>query len=400
MNKTQADRPFILLRNGTVFAPEPKGQMDLILCGDRIALMDHDLNVPSIYLQDSIDLKGKWVFPGLLDPHVHIAGAGGEGGPGTRTEGIKIDRFLQAGITTVVGCLGTDGITRSVDTVLLKAKTLRAQGLSAWIYTGSYQIPPPTITGSISRDIALFQEIIGVGEVALSDHRSSMPSLHEFVRVLQQARLGGMIAGKCGLVNIHIGDYGEPFAMIDEALSIPGIHAEQMLPTHCNRSRLVFEKAKAFAKRGFIDLTCSSYPYFPDVEIKPSTAWEALLEDGAPPESITLSSDAGGSLPRFNSEGQYSGMAEGDPGSILKELIDMIEPRIDNPRSLEMALATATRNTAKRLKLKHKGTLTAGASADLMVLDSGMNIDTLFANGRLMMRAGRLTREPNDSIAE
>ena len=93
-------------------------------------------------------------------------------------------------------------------------------------------------------------------------------------------------------------------------------------------------------------------------------------------------------------------MAEGDPGSILKELIDMIEPRIDNPRSLEMALATATRNTAKRLKLKHKGTLTAGASADLMVLDSGMNIDTLFANGRLMMRAGRLTREPNDSIAE
>ncbi len=390
----------LLLKNGTVYAPTHMGRLDLLIAGDKIALLGPGLIIPKLYLSETIDLKGKWVFPGLIDPHIHIAGAGGEGGPGSRTEGLKLEQIVNAGITTVVGCLGTDGFTRSVESVLMKAKALRAQGLSAWIYTGSYQIPPPTISGSISRDIALIDEVIGVGEVALADHRSSMPDLNAFLSVLQQARIGGMIGGKSGIVNIHIGDYGEPFDIIEQALGIPGINVGQMLPTHCNRSRAVFNQAIRYAARGYIDLTSSSYPYFPDVEIKPSQAWEELLEAGVSPDAITFSSDAGGSLPSFDQEGRCIGLAEGAPESLLSELIDMISLKPGEPAWVEKTLATITRNTASRLKLGTKGTLKEGASADLLVLDQSMSLQLLVANGKILMRDGRISTDPSGSITE
>ncbi len=376
----------ILLKNGIVFSPTHLGPSDLLIAGERIVHIGSGLVIPEIFLQEEIDLKGKWIVPGLIDGHVHIAGAGGEGGPGTRTEGVGLERLVRAGITSVIGCLGTDGVTRSVESVLMKAKSLKAQGLSAWIYTGSYQIPSPTITGEISRDIALIEEVIGSGEIALADHRSSMPTLHEFVSLLQQSRLGGMLGGKCGLVNIHIGDHGAPFALLEEALAIPGIHPDQMLPTHCNRSRGVFDQAVGFAKHGFVDLTCSAYPYFPDVEVKPSRAWEELLEAGIAPERITLSSDAGGSLPRFDPDGHFIGMDEGEPDSVLREIRDMVRACKNDPSRIELALSTVTRNVAKRLRLDRRGEIREGYRSDLLVLDQNMNVFLTLAGGTAMYR--------------
>ena len=390
----------ILLKNGTVYGPTYLGQTDLLIAGSRIARLSSGLNIPSASLDETINLEGKWVFPGLIDSHVHFAGAGGEGGTITRTEGIGAEQLYHAGITTVVGCLGTDGFTRSVESVLMKTKKLRAKGLSAWMYTGSYQVPPPTLTGSISRDIALFEEIIGVGEIALADHRSSMPTLHDFISVLQQARLGGMIGGKCGITNIHIGDYGEPFAYLEQAIQIPGIYPDQMLPTHCNRTRSVFDCSKRYATRGNIDLTTSSYPYFPDSEIKPSAAFQELLNDGISADVITLSSDAGGSLPRFDRKGCFIGMDEGDPVSLFNELIDMIQLNPIDPAWVEKALSTVTRNVATRLKLNGIGCIMEGCRADMLVLDQGMNLTMLFCNGIIKMRDGRLQEKPTVSIEE
>jgi beta-aspartyl-dipeptidase (metallo-type) len=376
----------LLLKNGVVFSPAHLGTFDLLIAGERIVHIGPELVIPKMYLQDSIDLQGKWILPGLIDAHVHIAGAGGEGGPGTRTEGVGVDRLVKAGITSVVGCLGTDGVTRAVESVLMKAKALKAKGLSAWIFTGSYQIPSPTITGQIARDIALIEEVIGTGEIALADHRSSMPTLHEFVSLLQQSRLGGMLGGKSGLVNIHIGDHGSPFALLEEALAVPGIHPDQMLPTHCNRSRGVFDDAVRFARHGFVDLTCSAYPYFPDIEIKPSRAWEELLATGIGPERITLSSDAGGSLPRFDPEGHFVGMDEGEPDSVLREVRDMIAAHENDFSRIEMALAAVTRNVANRLRLERRGEIREGYRSDLLVLDQNMNVFLTLAGETVMYR--------------
>ena len=38
-------------------------------------------------------------------------------------------------------------------------------------------------TDSIVKDIMMIQEIIGTGEIAISDHRSSQPTFEEFTRV-------------------------------------------------------------------------------------------------------------------------------------------------------------------------------------------------------------------------
>ena len=198
----------IIIQNANVYAPDKLGKKDVLVAGGKILAIAEKImpsKIPGI-IMELIDASGKTLIPGLIDAHVHIAGAGGEGGPSTRTPEMHLSQMLAGGITSVVGCLGTDGITRDPQTVLMKAKALRTEGVSAWMYTGSYQVPTPTITGSIARDLSLIEEVIGVGEIALSDHRSSWPTTPELIRLAEEARVGGMLGGKAGIVNIHMGD--------------------------------------------------------------------------------------------------------------------------------------------------------------------------------------------------
>ncbi len=258
----------ILLRQCEIFAPESLGICDVLVAGQKIvAILDH-IEIPSALYVEVIDCVGMRMIPGLIDAHVHIAGAGGEGGPATRTPEIQLSRLLEAGVTTVVGCLGTDGLTRSVESVLMKAKGLRQEGVSAWIYTGSYQVPVTTILGDVGKDIAMIDEVIGTGEIAISDHRSSVPSVNELIRIAAHSRVGGMLGGKAGIVNIHMGDAENPFQPIYDAVSQSELSFKQFLPTHCNRNHYIFEEAKEYGKKGYVDITASSYPFFSSVRNK------------------------------------------------------------------------------------------------------------------------------------
>ena len=58
-------------------------------------------------------------------------GAQGEGGPATRTPELPTTSLLEGGTTTAVGCLGADGVTRTLSALLMKAKGLRQEGVSA-----------------------------------------------------------------------------------------------------------------------------------------------------------------------------------------------------------------------------------------------------------------------------
>ncbi len=375
----------ILIKNADVYTPEHLGIKDILIAGERIVAIQDEIDLSSLkkVLEiELIDANQKKVIPGLIDAHVHIAGAGGEGGPATRTPEMQLSQMFTGGITTVVGCLGTDGMTRSLNSVLMKVKSLREEGVSAWMYTGSYQVPPPTILGDVGKDIAMIDEIIGVGEIALSDHRSSCPSTNELIRLTEHARVGGMLGGKAGIVNIHMGDAQNPFQPIYDAVNKSELKYTQFLPTHCNRNEYIFEDAKKYGKKGYIDITASSYPYYPDYEIKPSKAIVELLNAGVPLEHITMTSDGNGSLPDFDKNGNLVKLEMGQPKSIFDELIDAV---IDERLALGKALKIVTSNVADILNLKNKGRITNGKDADLVIIDHNFKIHSLISRGKLFV---------------
>lgn len=380
----------ILFKNCQVYSPEYIGKKDVLIAGTKVVAIQDNIAFPKEMNIDIIEAEGLKMLPGLIDAHVHIAGAGGEGGPATRTPELQLSNMLEAGVTTVVGCLGTDGITRSVESVLMKVKALRQEGVSAWMYTGAYQVPTPTILGDVGKDIAMIEEIIGVGEIALSDHRSSFPNVYELIKLTEHARVGGMLGNKAGIVNIHMGDAKDPFKPLYEAVELCELKLTQFLPTHCNRNDYIFEDAKKYGKKGYIDITASSYPYFPQYEIKPSKAIVEFLKAGVPLENITMTSDACGSLPDFDEKGNLIQLEMGYPKSIFTEIVDTITKE---NLEIEKAIKVSTSNIADILKLKDKGRIAVNKDADVIVVNDDFEIIHLVANGEIMTRDKEILRK-------
>jgi beta-aspartyl-dipeptidase (metallo-type) len=377
----------LLIQNAKVYSPEPLGRKDVLIGGNKILKVEDHIGLPAGFEIEIIDASGMLLVPGLIDNHVHIAGAGGEGGPSTRTPELTLSRMFEGGVTTVIGCLGTDGFTRTVESVLMKAKSIRHEGGSAWIWTGAYQVPSPTITGDIGKDLALIEEVIGIGELSISDHRSSCPTTEELIRITAHARVGGMLGKKAGVINIHMGDAKNPFMPLHEVVRKSELKYTQFLPTHCNRNDYIFEDSKLYGKSGYIDITTSSWPYFMDEEIKPSTALKLLLEAGVPDSHITFSSDSCGSLPGFDEKGNLIKLEMGLPSANLRELSDAV---IKEKLPLEIALKVLTSNVATILKLPGKGFIAPGMDADLLLLNSGMEMVHLLAMGKWAVKESRV----------
>lgn len=384
----------ILIKQAEVYQPAYAGKKDVLIAGEIIVAIENEIDIRSLHNIPVvvIDGSGKKLIPGLIDAHAHIAGAGGEGGPSTRTPEMKLSHMLEGGITTIVGCLGTDGFTRTPESVLMKVKSLKAEGVSAFMYTGSYQVPTPTILGDVGKDIAMIEEVIGIGEIALSDHRSSCPTTTELIRLVEHARVGGMLGGKAGIANIHMGDAKNPFQPIYDALSASELKITQFFPTHCNRNHYIFEDAKRYGIKGYTDLTASSYPYDPENEIKPSKAIPELVKSGVPLEHITMTSDGNGSLPNFDEKGQLISIDMGYPKSIFTEIIDTV---ITEGFPLEKALQVVTSNVADILKLKNKGRIRTGNDADIVLLDSNNIISDLIARGQIMIHEYKTLKKGN-----
>ena len=198
---------FELLTNANVYAPESIGHQHVLICAGKIAYIGDHVPVLDERLEINItDLDGATLIPGLVDAHAHITGGGGEAGPSTRVPALFLGEYTRAGVTSVVGLLGTDDLTRNPQTLLTQVMALREEGLSAWCYTGGYHVPVTTLTDSVRSDIVNLEPVIGVGEVAISDHRSSQPTLDEILRLASEAHVAGLMTGKAGVVHFHLGD--------------------------------------------------------------------------------------------------------------------------------------------------------------------------------------------------
>lgn len=387
MNKNEPF--FTVLRNAQVLAPTDLGCQDVLIAGDKIAAIGPQIKIPTTCECREISLEGYVLLPGFLDGHVHMIGGGGEGGYATRTPEVTLSKVIQSGVTTMVGCLGTDGTTRHMTSLLAKARGLECEGISTYIYTGAYQVPTPTITGNIRNDLIIIDKVIGTGEIAISDHRSAQPSKEEILKLAAQARVGGMLSGKAGVVDLHVGDGKSGLNILFEIVEESEIPATQFIPTHVNRNPGLFKQAIEWGKKGgFIDITSGTSPERgSQLAIKPSKAIYDALQAGVGLNNITMSSDGNGSMPRFDEHWNTIGVMVASEESLLAELRDLVQKE-NVP--LEKAVQVVTQNVACALKLwPHKGNIQVGADADFVVLTPAMELYQVWAKGRKMLQDGK-----------
>lgn len=380
-----------IIKSGEIYAPEYMGRKDLVIVADKIEGMYDDIKIPEDFLNIKvIDASGKLIFPGFIDSHVHITGGGGEGGYKTRTPEIVLSDIISGGVTTVVGCLGTDATTRNMKELIAKARSLEEEGITTYTYTGSYEVPIRTLTDAPSTDIIIIDKIIGIGEIAISDHRSSQPTFEEFVKVVSAARVAGLLSGKSGVVNVHLGDGKKKLEYLHRLIDETEIPVTQVIPTHINRTLRVFEAAVEYAKcGGIVDLTTSSDPeHLEEDEIRASSGIRMLLERGISIEQIQCTSDAQGSLPIFDEKGRFVGVGIGSVKSLYREVKAAIQ---NEGVPIDKAIKTITSNVAEHLKLNNKGEIATGKDADIVLVNKDtLEITDVFAKGREMICGGEL----------
>lgn len=380
-----------IIRDCKVYAPKYLGIKDVLIAGRDIVGIYDKLNIENELLDiEVINGEGRLLFPGFIDGHVHIIGAGGEGGYNTRTPEMQLSTLIKAGITTVVGCLGTDGACRSAESLIAKVKALKEEGISAYCFTGSYEVPVRTLTNSIKKDLLLIEEIIGVGEIAISDHRSSQPNFDSFANLVAESRVGGLLSNKSGIVNVHLGEGNRKLDYLFDLIDKTEIPATQLLPTHINRNGKLFESGLEYVKRGgFIDLTTScDLDNLGEGELRAGEGLKKYIDEKLPIEHITFTSDGNGSMEQFDKDGNLIGYKICSVSTLYREVKFAITER-NVP--IQEAIKVITSNVAKIFKFENKGTIECGKDADLVMVDeNSFEIDMVFAKGKKMMENGEV----------
>ena len=381
-----------LIRGAKVYQPENAGVKDILVLNGTIAAVGDRLKADfgGCVEIEEINAEGMAAVPGFIDSHEHIMGGGGEGGFHTRTPEANLKDLIMNGITTVVGCIGTDSVGRDMAGLLSKAHALDNEGVTTYIYAGAYRVPVKTLTDSLMKDIMMLDKVIGVGEVAISDHRSSQPTFEEFARIAADARVAGMLSGKAGVVNVHLGDSLRYMDLIERVIHETEIPASQFLPTHVNRNAGLFDAGVELAKEGLtIDFSGNEDIDFWETicdEVRVCKGIRRMLDLGISSDRFTISSDGQGSLPVFNEQGEFQGIGIGKASSLLKEVRECVQKE---GIPLEIAIKAITSNVASVLKLGTKGRLKPGFDADICLLTQDtLELKSVMAKGKFVVKDG------------
>ncbi|TKB47490.1 beta-aspartyl-peptidase [Thalassotalea mangrovi] len=376
----------ILIKQADVYTPQHMGRCDVLIGGDKILKIAENLEHFQLPGVEIIDGQGHILAPGFVDSLVHVTGGGGEGGYTTRTCELDVNDAIEGGVTTLVGALGTDSITQTLEALVGKTKELNQRGINAYCYTGSYHFPAKTLTGSVDKDIMMVEEIIGVGEVAIADHRGSQPNIEEMARLASEARVGGMLSGKAGIVSIHVGDGEDKLTLLHQVSEQTNIPIQQFYPTHINRSQSLLVAGIKFAQAGgYIDFTTSTNEQIlASGEIDAPEALALALESGIDISQITMSSDGNASLPLFDDIGNLVELQMGRVTSLHRAFVSAVQ---NHQVSIENALASITSSPATILKLANKGRVEVSFDADINLLDKeSLDVQGVISKGRWLKR--------------
>lgn len=364
---------FTLIKNVRIYNPKDLGYKDILICNDKIIDINEKIN---IYVKDIeiIDGTNMLAFPGYIDQHVHVTGGGGEGGFKTKVPELNISNCIEGGVTTLVGVLGTDSITRNVENLVSKTKALNDEGITAYCLTGSYEYPSPTITGSVQKDIAFITEVIGV-KIAISDHRCSNITKQELIRLISEVRLASLISNKPGIVHFHVGKGKDRLKMIFDILQDTDLPIKHFRPTHI-KEYLEKDAVKFANLGGYIDFTASNLSDdFVDFIDK--------MIQQVPLDRITISTDSNGSMPKWNENKELVGIEAGKITYMHELLKCLIKER---NLEIETVLSFITINVAKALEIyPRKGILSEGSDADILLLNNDLDIETVISKGNIMM---------------
>eukprot|EP00977_Amphora_coffeiformis_P025596 scaffold20621_cov156-Amphora_coffeaeformis.AAC.4 len=350
---------------------------------------------PTIPGLREVNLNGCTICPGLVDMHQHIVGGGGEAGFATRTPEANVTDLIEAGVTTFVATLGTDTVTRGMENLVAQTRALSSRCpppdlgkqqqqqqqqqqqelLTGRAWLGGYAFPMEnTITGSIRRDVTLIPEIIGVGELAISDHRGSYPSTRELTRLASEVRVAGMLAGKAGVTYLHMGEDASGLQPLREAVQMNPLLQNFLVPTHMERSPQLVQEGWGWMQAGgridFSGWPERQRPALRQYMTKTGTRG-TFSSPGASMirNQLSISSDSYGSINVFDEQGKLVKYSYGLPNTLLRTFMALV---YEDKIPLGLVLRWLCRNPASVIGLDgapmYKGQLRVGGDADLLVL--------------------------------
>ena len=356
----------LLIENGELYDPAPRGKQSLLIANDRIEKVGRvdrrTLDALGVE-HEVIDASGCAVVPGFIDPHEHLLGGSGEGSLALQTPEMFLREIVRAGITAVVGTLGVDTTMKTIAGLLARVKALEEEGLSAWLWTGGYNVPPTTVMGSIREDMLFVDEVVGAGEVAISDERGLNQSSQELAKLVRDTHVGGLLSGKAGITHLHVGEEETRLDPLRDIIEDFQVKPEWLYPTHVQRNARLLREAIDLANAGaHVDI---------DVVNEDLGKWlDFYVENGGPLDKLTISSDTDSSTPDIYWE-QLCGLV------------------IKHGHTLDFVLPLVTTNPARVLKLDKKGCLEAGKDADLVILSRDtLEIRDVIARGKRMVADG------------
>ena len=382
---------FKLIVGGEVYTPEKLGKANILIAGDKIAAVGEDLKAPGGYECESIDAVGKTVYPGWIDPHIHITGADDSQGPFGHTYDVSYQDIVESGVTTAVGTLGGELWVRTLEQLYWKAIELEMMGLTTYIYTGCFHIPPPTITGTVRGDVILIDKVRGC-KTAISDATTSHHTWREMAELVSEVNIGAETVKKTAVTHVHVGRRPQRMDMLFEVIENTGLSPKGIVPTHVNRATPdVISQGIEWAKRGgYVDLTTQMRKEEGTLTgLKTDLAVKRMLAEGCPIEGITISSDANCPMAIRDTKGKQIAVYIAPVDFTRREIRDIVHNRI---ALFEEALKMVTINPAKCLGIDdRKGRIAEGYDADIVIADKPENlrVEKVYAKGKMLVDSGK-----------